>query len=465
MNVSRLCRPLLVLASFALLTFSDWAGAEPPLRATRLGYVSGTVSFSPAGERDWLRARVNRPLTRGDRLWVDDGARAELQFGGAVIRLGAGTSVTLLNFDDRIAQLQLSQGTLKVRVRRIGPGQSIEVNTPNLAFVVTRPGEYRITVDADGDATAVRVLNGRAYVYGDGASYALGTQQGYRFYGTDLSDYDRVATRRDDDLDRWARDRDRFYDRSPSARYVSLDVVGYQDLDTHGTWRRDPEYSNVWAPRNVSSDWAPFRDGHWSWVDPWGWTWVDDAPWGYAVSHYGRWANRGGTWVWVPGPQREQAVYAPAQVAFVGGQNLRGSSAGVAVAAALIGWFALAPREVYQPSYQVSRSYFDRVNRSNAVVAPASVTNIYNTYTTNTTITNVTYANQVVRGGVVAVPAQAFTQSQPVAKASVQVSSEAAAKAPVANAAPVAPVQQSVQGGAPAAGEGAGGEVAGAAQD
>src|SRR6185503_4791833 len=117
-----------------------------------------------------------------------------------------------------------------------------------------------------------------------------------------------------------------------------------------------------------------------------------------------------------------------------------------------IGWFALAPREVYQPSYQVSRSYFDRVNRSNAVVAPASVTNIYNTYTTNTTTTNVTYVNQRVSGGVVAVPAQAFTQSQPVAKASVQVSSEAAAKAPVASAAPVAPVQQSVQGGAAAAG-------------
>ena len=448
MNISRLVRPLLVVASLALFTFSNWVGAEPPMRAARLGYATGTVSFSPAGEGDWLRAVVNRPLTRGDRLWVEAGSRAEVQLGGASIRLGSATSVTLLNIDDRMTQLQLSEGTLKIKVRRMGPGEAFEVDTPNLAFYISRPGEYRIDVDANGDSTAVRVISGRAEAYGEGASYALAQQQGYRFYGTGLSDYDRyaVASWRDDDLDRWSRERERRYTNSPSARYVSLDVVGYEDLDSYGRWQRDPEYGQVWAPTRVSAGWAPFRDGHWSWVDPWGWTWVDDAPWGYAVSHYGRWANSRGTWVWVPGPQRERAVYAPAQVAFVG--NFGGASVGVAVGA-LIGWFALAPREVYQPSYQVSRSYFDRINRSNAVVAPNNITIVYNDYSSNRTTTNVTYANQRVRGGVVAVPATAFRQSQPVAKASV--SSDSLARAQVAHVAPVAPEKQSVQGGAPAA--------------
>jgi hypothetical protein len=453
MKIARVCRPLLVLASFALLTFSDWAGAEPPMRAARLGYIDGTVSFSPAGEDNWLRAVVNRPLTSGDRLWVDAGSRAELQVGGAAIRLGAATSVTLLNLDDRIAQLQLSQGTLKVRVRRLGPNQVFEVDTPNLAFVMSRAGEYRIEVDTNGDATAVRVQSGRAEVYGDGASYAVNAQQGYRFYGTGLSDYDRMATARDDELDRWARERDRRGDNSPSARYLSSDVVGYEDLDANGSWRRDPEYGNVWTPTRVASGWTPFHDGHWSWVDPWGWTWVDDAPWGYAVSHYGRWANIRGRWSWVPGPQREQAVYAPAQVAFVGGPNFQ-AAAIIGAVAALVGWFPLAPREVYQPSYPVSRGYFERINRSNAVVAPSSITNIYNTVIVNktTTVTRVVYVNQRVAGAVVAVPAQAFAQSQPVAKAAVPVSKEKAASAPVTAVAAVAPVQQSVHGGAPAAG-------------
>jgi hypothetical protein len=422
------------IAAIAALVLSGAAMAEPPSRAARLSYTSGTVSFSPAGQPDWVQAVVNLPLTTGDRLWSDAGSRAELQVGGAAIRLGAATSVTLLNLDDRIAQVQLSQGMLKVRVRRLGPNEAFEVDTPNLAFTLRRPGEYRIDVDQNGDATAVRVLSGQAEVYGEAASYAVNARQGYRFYGTGLSDYESLAPPRDDAFDLWARDRDRRGDNSTSARYVSGDVVGYEDLDASGTWRADPTYGNVWAPTRVAAGWTPYRDGHWAWVDPWGWTWVDDAPWGYAVSHYGRWANIRGSWAWVPGPPRERAVYAPALVAFVGGVGVT------------VSWFPLAPREVYRPPYAVSRGYFNNINRSNAVIAPAAITNIYNTKN----VTNITYANRRVAGAVVAVPAQAFVQSQQVAKAAVAVSKEAAAGAPVANVAAVAPVQQSVHAGAAA---------------
>ena len=129
-------RVLALAAGLALLAFSGWASADPPSRVARLGYMTGAVSFSPAGEDDWVRAAINRPLTTGDRLWTDAGARAEIQVGGAMIRMGAGTGVSVLNLDDRIAQLQLTQGTLNVRVRRLGPGQSFEVDTPNLAFTL-----------------------------------------------------------------------------------------------------------------------------------------------------------------------------------------------------------------------------------------------------------------------------------------------------------------------------------------
>ena len=170
MDIPTICRQLLVLISFLMVGFSGWAAAEPPSRVARLSYISGTVSFSPAGQSDWVRAAVNRPLTTGDRLWADTNSRVELQVGGAAIRLGAFTSVTLLNLDDRIAQVQLSQGTLKVRVRHIGRNQAFEVNTPNLAFTLRRPGEYRIDVDPNGDATAVMVQSGLAEVYGEGTS-------------------------------------------------------------------------------------------------------------------------------------------------------------------------------------------------------------------------------------------------------------------------------------------------------
>ena len=443
-----------MLVSVVALTFSGWAAADPPTRAARLGYVSGSASFSPAGEPDWVQAVVNRPLTTGDRLWADAGSRAELQVGGAAIRLGELTSVTLLNVDDRIVQVQLSQGTLKVRVRRMRPDQTFEVDTPNLALTLRRSGDYRIEVDSNDDATAVRVQSGEADAYGEGRSYAIDARQGYRFYGTDLSDYDLLGAQPSDDFDRWASERDRRDDKSPSARYVSPEVIGYEDLDANGTWHRDPDYGNVWTPSRVAAGWTPYRDGHWAWVDPWGWTWVDDAPWGFAVSHYGRWANIRGSWGWVPGPPREQAVYAPALVAFIGGGNLRVSVTSGGAAAAAVGWFPLAPRDVYQPSYQVSRGYFDNVNRSNAVIAPATVTNIYNStrITTNTTVVNkVVYANQQVTGAVVAVPQQAFLQSRSVARVAMPLSKEAVRSAPVQQVAAVAPVQQSVRGGAPMA--------------
>ncbi len=447
------------LLSALLLTLGGGAAAEPPSRAARLGELDGTVSFSPAGQPDWVRAVVNRPLTRGDRLWTARDSRAELQIGGAAIRMGPSTSMVLLNLDNRIAQLQLSQGSLKIRVRSLGPRQTFEVATPNLAFTLRRPGEYRIEVDPNDDATAVRVSHGQAEVYGQGASYTVDSRRAYRFYGTDLSDFETWTAQRDDELDRWSRERDRRSDRSVSARHVSSEVVGFEDLDNNGTWRVDVTYGSVWTPTRVASGWTPYRDGHWSWVDPWGWTWVDDAPWGYAVSHYGRWARIDSTWAWVPGPRRERAVYAPALVAFIGGQNFQATLSVGGPAAAHVGWFPLAPREVYQPSYAVSRSYFDSINRSNAVIAPATITNVYNTTVVNntTTVNNstqvirvnpVVYANQQVAGAVIAVPTQAFVQSQPVAKARVQLAREALLGAPVVRVASVAPSPQSVQGGA-----------------
>ena len=427
------------------LALSGIAQADPPSRVARVGYVNGMVSFSPAGENDWVEATLNRPLITGDRLWADDRARAELQIGVAVVRLGSRTSVTLLNLDDRVAQFQLTQGTLSLRVRRLDPDQVVEIDTPNLAYVIRQPGQYRIAVDAQGDATDVWSTNGRAQVYAANSSYAVDTGRAYRFYGNDLRDYEVVGFPRADELDRWARDRDNRYDRSISARYVSRDVIGYQDLDSYGTWQSVPEYGNVWMPTRVSSGWAPYRDGHWAWVDPWGWTWVDDAPWGFAVSHYGRWADIRGRWGWIPGPIGARAVYAPAVVAFVGGGDFSiAISAGGRSGGGAVGWFPLGPRDVYRPAYTVSRRYFTNVNVSNTVINNTNITNVYN----NVNITNIQYANQRVPGAVIAVPAVAFTQSQSVARAAISVSPDAVFRAPVMSVAAIAPGQASVRGAA-----------------
>jgi hypothetical protein len=442
-------------AGLVLLFALSSAQADPSARVARLGYTEGQVSFSPAGDAAWVQAALNRPLTTGDHLWTDVSSRAELQIGGAAIRMGASTDVMLTNLDDSIAQLQLSQGSLRVRVRQMARNQSFEIDTPNLAFSLSQAGDYRIDVDPSGDSTQVTVQVGQAQVDGGDASYVVKAGQGYRFYSTNLSDYETVRAQPEDELDRWSHDRDRRVATSNSARYVSYDVVGYEDLDANGSWRSDPSFGNVWRPNRVPSGWTPYRDGHWTWIDPWGWSWVDDAPWGYAVSHYGRWAHVSGSWGWIPGPRREQAVYAPALVVFLGGKNFQGAVP-VGDSSGAVGWFPLAPREVYQPAYQVSRGYFDRVNRSNAVVSQTNVTNIYNTNVTKTTNTTnnqttVVYVNQRIPGAVVAVPKAEFTQSHPVAKHTLAVAADAANRADATPVAAVAPTPQSLHGGAPEA--------------
>jgi len=433
---------LIALAALLLLA-AGTALADPPGRVARLANLEGTVSFSPAGESEWVRAVQNRPLVTGDRLWSDADSRVELQTPNATVRLGAATSVVVANLDDSIQQFQLTQGTLQLRVRSLVAGDQVEIDTPNFAFVARRPGTYRFDVDADGGATALVVRDGEGDVYGDATTYRIGNGQAARFAGTDLQDAQYRAPAPFDSFDRWAQGREQRYASLPAARYVAADVVGYEDLDQYGTWRAVPDYGNVWVPRGVAASWAPYRDGHWAWIDPWGWTWVDDAPWGFAPFHYGRWAQIDNAWCWVPGPVRQRAVYAPALVAFVGGAGFALSVGG----GSAIGWFPLGPGEVYRPAYTASRDYFTRVNVTNTVVNTTYVTNIYNN---RDRATDVRYVNMNRPAAITAVPPAAFAQSQPVQRAAIPMNAQVINKAEVMPLAKIAPQRESVTGAAPA---------------
>src|SRR5205823_5690228 len=128
---------------------------DPPSRVARMGYASGNVSFNPAGTDDWVGAVVNRPMTTGDKLWSDDNSRAELHLGYAVIRLSDHTGFSFLNLTDEVTRLSLTECTLHIRVRRLGDDETVEVETPNLALSILRPGSYSISVNEAGDATVV----------------------------------------------------------------------------------------------------------------------------------------------------------------------------------------------------------------------------------------------------------------------------------------------------------------------
>jgi hypothetical protein len=413
---------------------------DPPGRVARLGYMQGSISLQPAGEDDWVGAVPNRPLTTGDKLWADQGSRAEVQLGSAVIRLAPNTGFSFLNLDDNTVQIQLSSGAISVTVRQLNDGDDFEVDTPNLAFTVSRPGHYRVEASEDGSNTSISIRQGDGEATGNGQTYTLHSGQRGTFSGTNSLNADVEQIGAPDDFDTWADGRDHRYDSSRSAEYLSHDVVGYEDLDDYGDWRDDSNYGHVWFPNQVAVGWAPYHEGHWDWISPWGWTWVDDSAWGYAPFHYGRWVSLGGRWGWVAGPAAVRPVYAPALVVFIGG--------GPGGFGGNVGWFPLGPREVYVPSYHVSEAYVNRVNISNTTVNITQVTNVYNTTIVHNTvnITNVTYVNRNVQGAVMAVPQRAFASAQPVARVAVAMNSRDIAAASVSARVAVVPTRESVLG-------------------
>ena len=417
---------------------------DPPSRAARLSYIQGSVSFQPAGTEDWVAPPINRPLTTGDQLWVDRDSRAELQLGDSVLRAGATTSLAFLNLGDQITQVQLSEGTLIVHVRHLYDQATYEVDTPNLAFTALQPGTYRIEVDPNGGTTTIDVRRGQGEATGGGTAYSLYAGEEDVFSGTDqLVETARYASPPPDEFDAWCDGRDDRWERSVSARYVAPDVVGYEDLDGQGSWTATPDYGYAWFPAGLEPGWAPYQSGYWAYVSPWGYTWVDQRPWGFAPFHYGRWIWSGRAWGWVPAPPPAvgavyvRPVYAPALVAWVG-------------AGAAIAWFALGPREVYVPSYPVSRTYVDAINVSNTTVNTTIVNNVYNTTIVNkTVVNNITYVNRTVPGAIVATTQQAFTSAAPIARERVAVDAHALAAAPVRALTPaVVPTRAAVLGAA-----------------
>src|SRR5256884_2489473 len=455
LKLASLLSMALAVALFAPQRAAADDDEDPPSRVARLSYAHGTVSFNPGGTDDWVSAVVNRPITTGDKLWTDNDARAELHIGSAAIRLSDKTGFSFLNLDDRMAQIRLTEGTLNVRVRRLEQDESFEVDTPNLAFWILRPGNYKINVNEAGDSTFVVVREGQGEVTGGGSAYAMHPRETGTFTGTDQLDADiQRFGDNDDDFDHWCGDRDRREDRSQSSRYVSSDVIGYEDLDDNGGWRTVPEYGTVWFPHTVTVGWAPYRFGHWVWISPWGWTWVDDAPWGFAPFHYGRWVTVAGVWGWVPCAPRAvvgvayvRPVYAPALVAWVGGPHFSvgigiGGGGGVGVA-----WFPLAPREVYVPSYRVSRTYITNVNVSNTTVNNVVVNNYYNNVVVNKNVTNIRYVNQTAPNAVTVTSHEAFTSAQPVDRHMMKIDRREIESAQVNPTMPtVAPQQRSVLG-------------------
>ncbi len=280
-------------------------GADDAYRHGRVRHVEGSVTLHRADEASPEQAVPNLPFLPGDRLSTGRNGRAEVQLvDGTVFRLDRHSRLEYAAYDDRRGTerivLALSSGDMIIRQGDGRDRTEISVEAPGgLAVDLLESGVYRIGIE--GGETSVAVYEGEASVEGD---RRVRVRQGEQVWarGSDIDgrpeDVDRPES---DDFARWDEERQSSYawarERSP---YLPDDVAAYgPELEEYGTWYYEVEAGHVWRPY-VSASWRPYSDGHWVWT-AYGWTWVPSEPWGWAVSHYGRWgwsARLG--WYWVP---------------------------------------------------------------------------------------------------------------------------------------------------------------------
>ncbi len=419
MIIRRLLVGLLTGAAAGAL--AGGALADPSGRVGRVADTEGDVSMQAPGSTDWIWATRNYPVAPSESFWTGDDGRTRLEIGSVDARLDSETELDVVDLDYGGMRLGLPQGSLEVRLWE-SPRGGVIIATPAGDVRLNGHGLYRIDVgapQADGSypPVEVTVFEGQAFAPSpEGPTPIYPGQAALVYAGYDPQ----LQAGQSASIDDWGR----MLEARQTWRPTDLGdaaLTGLADLADAGDYGQDPQYGRVWFPRDVPPDWAPYRYGHWSYVQPWGYTWIDDQPWGFAPFHYGRWARINGRWGWIPGQKAAEPVYAPALVAFIGGVgwNLGGSDA--------IGWTPLAPDEVYRPRYEVSNDYLRRVNVTN--VRATTITNITN-------ITNVTTViNYRNAPATTVVRTAAFTGAQPVRRSVIPVTAEVIARAPPPSAA------------------------------
>jgi hypothetical protein len=375
---SRTPSPLAALAAFALILGAPLAvhaadaGSNAGVGVARISVIAGSVAVQRGDATTQTSAVINAPVLGGDYVTTGDASRAEIQLDAtSALRLSSNVQMRFTHLDTANREVALAEGTLELSLLRAADGR-LQIDTPSVSVAPRTAGTYRVSVGSDG-RTHVTVRSGRADVLSPQLVQAL--LPGTTLVASGSASNPSIASESAiayDDFDRFNDERDRGEARAlASAAYTPTGMAGIDDLNTYGRWVTDVPYGRVWVPYATSPDWAPYRDGRWTWEDNFGWTWIGYEPWGWAPYHYGRWyhhAHYG--WCWYP--QRAFVAWRPALVGF-----FTFGGGGYGLGFGNVAWVPLAPYEPYYPWWgpgygnttivnnvtYVTNNYYGRVDR------------------------------------------------------------------------------------------------------
>ena len=298
----------------------------------RLSLIEGDVQIVVQDTTDWTEATINLPLNEGDRLWIPDNGRAELQIqGGVYVRAAGNTALDILTVSRDSAQFFVSMGHIYISNRR-GGIKTVQVDTPFSSLRSYDNSIMMIDISEEG-VTEVSVLKG--YVYAESRAGATQVTAGNTLTIRGENNAELAPIGSPDDWERWNMERDqRLNAWSESSRYLPDELHEYaSDFDNSGRWDYASDYGYVWVPAVTPANWAPYTYGRWVWIRG-SYVWIVYDHWGWARCHYGRWVlipARG--WCWVP-PARGAVYWGPGYV-------------GWTVTPSYVAWVPLAPGEIY----------------------------------------------------------------------------------------------------------------------
>jgi hypothetical protein len=403
----------IVLIAACLAGAAAHAQEDPPGRVGRVAATAGTVRTINS-EGAWVDVARNQTLSTGDRITTDAAGSATLQVGSTVLRLGADTDVQLTQLDDQHVRVRFDHGRLAVRVRSDDIPGELFIDTDEGAWVPHHPGQYRFDRAAAHQLLAAQAWSGDMLLEAPDSSLPLAAPQRAEVWraGAQQATHYRLVPAVQDAFGDAVLAQDKGDDKTGAANaamHLPAEMTGAAELARFGAWSAGQDGASWWTPARLPAGWQPFQQGAWGWSARWGWTWIDDQPWGFAPSHYGRWAMLRGHWAWTPGQWgAARPVYAPAVVGWFGGAVLAVDGAPAT------GWVALAPDEPLFPGYAVSAKYWNALN--NASVGPSGrrAVAINGRARLAPAGTAASYANRAVPGAVSVVAASALLPQVPV---------------------------------------------------
>jgi hypothetical protein len=354
------------------------------LGSLRISLIQGDVQVRTEDTKEWVPASINMPLVEGDRIWVPEGGRTEVQLrDGTLLRLDENSALEILTIEKDSFQFYLTEGRAYINFKGL-KGTLLQMDTLILSVRAYDSSLYRVDVTREGD-TEIFVYQGSVNVESrDGSTWV----DAGKMLTLREGNYAELAPLGPpDEWERWNRQRDqKLVAQRPPSRHLPEELYPYaNDFEGNGSWVYATGYGYVWRPTVVVSvGWAPYRIGRWVWVRG-DYVWISYEPWGWVPYHYGRWTFVTSIgWCWVP-PPKGAVYWGPGFVGWVRTPTY-------------VSWVPLAPGEIYY-----GYGYY----------GPHSV-NITNINITNIQVQKVAYKNIHIQNAVTIVHHDTFVTGRKV---------------------------------------------------